>query len=347
MRLIGTMMVRDEIDIVAAMVEHHLAQGVDLLIVTDNGSVDGTTELLEQYARSGRVELHHDPVHRKQQRSVVTTMARRARTEHRADWVLNLDADEFQVPIDRTLTLRECFEQTTLHLNSFAVEVVNLVGPPATSGGGIGRLIWRDLRSNDELQRIGINAQPTPNMVHRGESDILVEQGNHKVSLRSNGQPPPEVATEVLHLPWRSWAQLERKVVNAGLGYQANPDLTPSPSHHGMRDYNRHLEGRLYEAYLARTPLRSELEAGETDGRFRRDGWLTEHLRGLVATALLPDALRAVVAPGSDHPISDEDHARGAAIGLAQLAEEPAPPPYEGPMSSPRRRHGRDVSVGN
>jgi hypothetical protein len=328
-RLIGTMMVRDEIDIVAAMIEHHLAQGVELLIVTDNASVDGTTELLEQYAATGRVELHHDPVHQKQQTTVVTGMARRARTAHRADWVLNLDADEFQIPLDRSLTLRECFEQTPLHLNAFKVDVVNLVGPAATSGGGIGRLAWRDLRSDEELQRIGIHAQPTPNAVHRGESDIAVKQGNHIVSMHSNGQPVPAIATEVLHLPWRSWAQLERKVVNAGLGYEANPDLQPSPNHHGMRDYRRYQDGRLYEAYLARTPLRADLEAGEKDGRFRRDDWLAQHLRGLVAGALLPDALKAVVDPANDHAISDADHAAGAEVGRAQLAAEPPPPPRE------------------
>jgi hypothetical protein len=336
-RLIGTMMVRDEIDIVAAMVEHHLAQGVDLLIVTDNASVDGTTELLEQYVSTGRLELFHDPVHMKQQKRVVTEMARRARTAHRADWVLNLDADEFQVPIDRSLTLRHCLEQTPLHLNAFTVDVVNLVGPAATSGSGIGRLAWRDLRGNDELQSIGIHAQPTPNAVHRGECDITVEQGNHFVSLPSNGQPDPAVATEVLHLPWRSWSQLERKVVNAGLGYEANPDLRPSPRHHGMKDYRRYLDGRLYEAYLARTPQRADLEAGEKDGRFLRDDWLADHLRRLVHTALLPEALRAVVDPANDHPVSDADHAAGAAVGRAQLAAEPPSPAREKAESTRRR----------
>ncbi|MEJ7832852.1 MAG: glycosyltransferase family 2 protein [Nocardioides sp.] len=326
MRLIATMMVRDEIDVVAAMVEHHLAQGVDLLIVTDNASVDGTTEALESYAANGRVELHHDAEHRKQQGAVVTRMARRARTEHRADWVLNLDADEFMVPRDRSATLRECLEQTPLHLNAFTVPVTNLVGPAARAGGGIGRLAWRDHRSDEELQQIGIHAQPTPNAVHRGECDIVVAQGNHFVSLVSNGQPHDEVSTEVLHLPWRSWAQLEQKVLNAGRAYENNPELRPSPNHHGMKDYRRHQAGALFEAYLARTPLRSDLEQGQVDGRYRRDDWLAVHLRALVSDALEPDLLRAVVDPGTDHPIPDDEHAAGAAVGLAQLSAEPPVP---------------------
>lgn len=324
MRIIGTMMVRDEIDIVAAMVEHHLDQGVDLLMVTDNASVDGTTEALERYAATGRVELHHDPLHLKQQAKVVTGMARRARTEHRADWVLNLDADEFLVPVDKSLTVRECLQQIPLSLNAFTTPVTNLVGPPAWSGSGIGRLHWRDHRTDEQLQQVGIYAQPTPNAVHRGESDVVIAQGNHFVSLVSNGQPDAAVALEVYHLPWRSWAQLERKVINAGKSYENNPELRPSPNHHGMKDYRRYLEGRLREAYLARTPTRAELESGESTGAFQYDDWLTGHLRDLLDRALLPDLLHAVVDQEQDHPVPDDEHVAGAARGREQLQAEGA-----------------------
>ena len=322
MRIIGTLMVRDEVDIVAAMVEHHLAQGLDRLIVTDNASLDGTVEVLEAYVETGLVELHHDPEHRKQQHAVVTGMARRARTEHRADWVLNLDADEFLVPVDKRLTVREALEQTSLHLNAFTVPVTNLVGPAAWSGSGVGRLAWRDHRTDAQLQEIGIHAQPTPNAVHRGEIDVVVAQGNHFVSLRSNGQPPPEAALEVLHLPWRSWAQLERKVVNAGLAYERSPHLRPSKNHHGMADYRRYRSGRLEQAYLARTPLRAELERGEQQGHYVRDPWLAEHLRSLVSTAHHPALLKAVVDPETDVPVPDEEHAEGARLGRQWLEEE-------------------------
>lgn len=327
MRIVGTMMVRDEVDIVAAMVEHHLAQGIDLLIVTDNASVDGTTEVLAEYAATGRVELHHDPVHLKQQGKVVTGMARRARTEHRADWVVNLDADEFLVPVDRSLTIRDALERTSLALNAFTVPVTNLVGPAAWSGSGIGRLNWRDTRTDAQLQAIGIHAQPTPNAIHRGESDVTVSQGNHFVSLVSNGQPDDEVAMEVYHLPWRSWAQLERKVVNAGMSYENNPELRPSPNHHGMRDYRRYQAGVLKEAYLARTPTQRELEAGAAAGHYVYDDWLSKHLRALAAEALLPQQLHAVVDAANDDPVDAAEHEAGAEAGRRQLAAEPTPAP--------------------
>ncbi len=295
MRIIGTLMVRDEVDIVAAMVEHHLAQGIDKLVVTDNRSLDGTTEVLEAYAETGLIELFHDLEHRKQQRDVVTKMARRARTEHRADWVLNLDADEFLIPVDKRLTVREALEGTPLHLNAFTVPVFNLIGPAGWSGSGIQRLMWRDLRTDAALRAIGIHAQPTPNAVHRGESDIVVQQGNHVTSMPSNGQPPAEFSMEVLHLPWRSWTQFERKVVNAGRGYEASPDLKPSRNHHGMADYRRYLEGTLEQSYIARSPLPDEIRDGEAAGWYVRDPWLHSHMEQLQKVALRPDLLRAVL----------------------------------------------------
>lgn len=322
MRIVGTLMVRDEVDIAAAMVEHHLAQGLDQLIVTDNASEDGTREVLEAYVGTGLVELHHDPEHRKQQHAVVTAMARRARSVHRADWVLNLDADEFLVPLDRSLTVREALAQTSLHLNAFAVPVTNLVGPAAWAGSGISRLTWRDHRTDAQLRQVGIHAQPTPNAVHRGEIDVVVAQGNHFVNLTSNGQPPPEAALEVLHLPWRSWAQLERKVLNAGLGYERNPDLRPSKNHHGMADYRRYRSGRLQNAYLARTPLRSELEDGEAGGDYVRETWLAEHLVSLLDTAHERTLLAAAVDPATDVPVPDEEHVAGARLGQTWLEEE-------------------------
>ena len=101
MKLIATLLVRDEADVVRATIEHHLAQGVELIIAMDNGSVDGTLEILREYESAGRVELSTQPDHDYRQSEWVTQMARRASAVHHADWVINLDADEFWVPRDR------------------------------------------------------------------------------------------------------------------------------------------------------------------------------------------------------------------------------------------------------
>lgn len=294
MRIVGTLMVRDEVDIVAAMVEHTLDQGVDLLLVTDNGSVDGTHEVLREYAATGRVELFTDPLHEHQQGEVVTRMARRARTEHRADWVINLDGDEFVVARDPALSVREALERTPLHLNEFTVDVVNLVGPVASQRPGLtvfDELVWRDQRPDEELTRSDLHAHPTPNAIHRGESDVVVRNGNHFTSLETNGQPDEAVSLEVLHVPWRSWEQFQSKVVNTGSAYEASPVLNPSPNHHGMRDYALWKDGTLRPSYERRMPDEARLAAGEPLGWFRRDTRLVDLLRQTRTRALLPHRL--------------------------------------------------------
>ena len=305
MRFVVTLMVRDEVDVISAMLEHTLAQGPDVIIVTDNGSVDGTREVLQRYADLNLIELHHDPVHAKQQGTVVTSMARRARTEHAADWVINADADEFWTPRDKSLTLRGALEKIPLSLNAFTAPVTNLVGRPAHRGSGLSRLTWRDLRSDEQLQEVGIHAQPTPNAVHRGEPDVVVAQGNHFVNIASTGQPDPALELEVLHLPWRSWAQLEQKVMHAGRAYEASPDLRPSKNHHGMNDYRRALSGRLMPAYLVRQPSLAELEEGAAGGWFERDDWLFRHLTDLVQHAHCPDLLSAQLDDSRDEPFAE------------------------------------------
>ena len=98
MTLVMTLLARDEIDIVEAWLAFHLNAGADLVIATDNRSVDGTTEVLERYARAGHVHLIREPGEDLRQNEWVTRMARLAATDYGADWVINSDADEFWWP---------------------------------------------------------------------------------------------------------------------------------------------------------------------------------------------------------------------------------------------------------
>ena len=51
MKLVQTLVVRDEADIVAAQIDYHLNAGVDFIIASDHDSRDGTTEILQSYVR--------------------------------------------------------------------------------------------------------------------------------------------------------------------------------------------------------------------------------------------------------------------------------------------------------
>ncbi len=305
MRLALTLMVRDEIDVVGAMLDHHLAQGVDVVIVTDNGSVDGTAELLQGYADRGLIELRHDPVHRKQQASLVTAMARAAAADFGADWVINADADEFWLPEAAGLTLKQAFEGIPAEVRTFQASVDDMVGPPASEGTGLQRLVYRDHRPLEVINELGIHAHPTPDAPHVGTADVEVVQGNHYTNLEQGAPVPAGFEVEVLHFPWRSWRQFSTKVRNAGEAYERS-GLTPSPNHHGMRDYRRLLGGTLFPLYLARHPDAQEMADAAAGGLVFDDR-----------------VARSIPSPVADVPFEDADEvARLRTVGRTIAATE-------------------------
>jgi hypothetical protein len=181
-------------------------------------------------------------------------------------------------------------------------------------GSGLQRLVYRDLRSDAELTAAGLRAHPTADAVHIGDPGVEVIQGNHLVSLASKGAPPAELAIEVLHLPWRSYAQYRHKVDVSGRAYESNPDLTPSPNHHGMRDFARLKSGALEDYYLLRHPSEEELERGLATGGFAAEPVLAERLSSVV-----PDV------PFSPEAIAVHERVapslRDAEVRFARLAE--------------------------
>ena len=103
MRLVMTLLARDEADIVDAQIAFHLHAGVDFVVATDHRSEDGTTAILERYEREGRLYLIREGIGDIRQAEWVTRMARLAATDFEADWVVNADADEFWWPREGSL----------------------------------------------------------------------------------------------------------------------------------------------------------------------------------------------------------------------------------------------------
>src|SRR3954462_12926869 len=103
MRLVMTLLVRDEQELLATNLDYHLSQGVDFVVVTDHGSTDATPEILAGYVEQGVARVLQVEGQALDQGGWVTRMARLAAAEHGADWVINNDADEFWWPVAGTL----------------------------------------------------------------------------------------------------------------------------------------------------------------------------------------------------------------------------------------------------
>lgn len=289
MRLVATLLVRDEVDVVAATVEHHLDQGASMVVVTDNGSVDGTVDVLEEYAAAGVVDLIHEPDQTFRQAEWVTRMARRAAAEHGADWVVNLDADEFWVPKSRGSALRDVLEGVPLEYGTVVAHRTDLVGLRGTWGPWPRRLRWRN------LQTVSERGTPLgPKVCHRADLRIEVSHGNHAVGGTALA-PLPGEPLDIYHVPLRSWAQFRRKIDNGGSAYAANTELSPEIGWHWRADYARLRSGELEEAYRERLLDARSLYRAIRTGTVRRDSTLLRHLVALQARAVRPDLLRDVL----------------------------------------------------
>ena len=89
MKMVMTLLVRDECDILDAHLRYHLERGVDFVIATDHRAGDGTTEILRGYERDGHLHLIRESGDAVQQAHWVTRMARLAANDFGADWVIN------------------------------------------------------------------------------------------------------------------------------------------------------------------------------------------------------------------------------------------------------------------
>src|SRR4051812_30289952 len=99
-RIAMALKVRDEADVIESNLRFHTALGVDVFVITDNGSVDGTREILRGWEAAGRAHVwDREGSFRREGSRWLTEMARFAAVELAADWVIHADADEFWWPL--------------------------------------------------------------------------------------------------------------------------------------------------------------------------------------------------------------------------------------------------------
>jgi hypothetical protein len=280
-RLVLTLLVRDEQDIVADTLDFYLSAGVDHVIATDNASVDRTREILAGYRDRGLLTLIDEPGRDYRQGEWVTRMARLAALEHEADWVLHTDADEFYWP-EEGGSLKGALAAVPDDAGSLAVPVVDF--RPREEDG---RPWWERLTVRETFTRKGRGARlvggvykPSGDLcfhtLHRATRDATVARGMHSVAGAGLAQLPGWHPIVTLHFPMRSRAQYVRKL-NAG-GKPFKPWLADA-------EITTDAASAFYDYKLIDE---AEALAGIRRGEFVHDERIARHLGALKAGGTPP-----------------------------------------------------------
>jgi hypothetical protein len=277
-KLAMTLIVRNEADIIEDNLRYHRAQGVDFFVVLDNGSTDGTIEILKPYERAGILNLVQMP-------GTMLTIQRKGNTliaqlahEMGADWVFHNDADEFWWPVNGNL--KEAFE--SIHDDQGVVLAPRTEFLPRPDGPGsfAERLTIREARFRRPPKTahrthpaiklwsahpidlwVKRDAPPRSGLVGK---PVLRIEASHREERELDLVLAQDFPVGVLHFPLRSFEQYRKKVAIADDNQMWERNEETRALHEAYRS------GRLEEVF------KNLLLDDDTVARGLADGWLVE-----------------------------------------------------------------------
>lgn len=267
MTVVMTLLVRDEADIIDAQIAFHLNSGVDFVVATDNGSRDGTTEILESYERAGRLHLIRQPGDNMQQVEWVSRMARLAATKFGADWVINSDADEFWC--SHGAPLKTVLAEVPRRFDTVRAMMRNFLPRPGDESAFFAERMNVRLVPGEATQprhRVHpFHAQDK--VLHRAHPEVTLSAGNHDARWSGSVDLRGFWHFECLHFPMRTAAQCVEKWRNyQRYGYTGYDVLTDFDA----REY--------YESLVVDDEA---LARGIADGAYVIDNRLRDSLRAI------------------------------------------------------------------
>lgn len=212
----GFALVKDEADIIERTVRWMLGQ-VDRVVVVDNGSTDGTVEILEGLP----VELRHDDDPKHYQARKLTAIARGIGS----GFVVPFDADEIWYTVEgRGPTIADLVRHFATRAWIFTAELLEHVPTDGVGEHPFDRMCFRRKEANP-LLKVSARTHPT----------IEFAEGAHSVAYNGDYPATLPFKLEVRHFPYRSPKQFVSKVRNGYNGRTAAVDLPDEVSPHLRR----------------------------------------------------------------------------------------------------------------
>jgi hypothetical protein len=247
---------KDEVDVVEGWVRHH-ADEVDHVLIADNGSTDGTWDILRTLSLEFKDQLtvQRDPEVGYYQSRQMSALAAQAADMFGDDnlWICPIDLDELWIqPVDRI--------RTVLPTLGYPIALATLYNHVRT-GDDVGdpdpfrSMVWR-------IEQPGA----LPKVAFRYAAGAQVHQGNHGVTLPT-GETGGLQMLHIHHFPVRSAEHMIRKARNGAAAYAAAPDLDERMGAH-WRSWGRMSDDQLREAFETHWSYTSPADVG----RVRNDG---------------------------------------------------------------------------
>jgi hypothetical protein len=247
----------DQGDILQDFLDWHLHLGIDLILAMDGGSTDGSRDMLDAYAKTGRVVWLPLPERDMRKYAMADEVAAIARDRYHADWIILCDVDEFLCTRDADLrTILADAERDGITM--LTVPRRTMTGLPLAAGQratqALTLRIDRTVEPSHE-QQLSWNL-PAPfvflevggHLAVRASALAAFGAGAH-VATTTWGESRTSDRLYILHYAIRGFESLRTKVLNTKAWLADNPHLSPGWGWHWRRWIHLHTEGRLKEDY--------------------------------------------------------------------------------------------------
>lgn len=242
-RLIMTLLVKNEEDMLEENLLFHKAMGVDYFIITDNNSTDRTPEIIRKYQQKGWiVETIEEKATNYEQKAWVDRMIWKAKTKYHADWVVNADADELWYSPSGNLKT----ELSVTTANVLDCEVRSVYPEEEKPFWEWDKTVKAVTTPEVyDLSRYSLFERQNKKVIHRAVGYLQISMGNHKVTMFPKRTENSSI--RVYHYNIRGKQRFLEKMINGG------KQLEQHKGKHGGRHwryfYQLHKEGKLEAEY--------------------------------------------------------------------------------------------------
>lgn len=237
-----TILAKDEADIIEKNIIFHKEMGVDGFIVTDNNSSDGTREIFQKYFEKGWIkEIIDEESDDYQQVKWVDRMIRIAKDKYKADWIINVDADEFWVC--KNSNYKDILKK--ISTNVVKCKSYNILPLDEKNFLNNVKLIKNVEKCLEyELSKFSLYLKQMDKVMHRSKNYKLIKMGNHNVEMNFRSILETDEIL-IYHYNIRGLNHFKNKMINGGEAVEKNLKLGKEIAYHWRYFYEGFKAGTI------------------------------------------------------------------------------------------------------